>query len=132
MEDPARPAVPRILSVGQCGVDHMSIAEFFADLFQARVDRAHDSVDARAALGTNHYSLVLVNRVLDRDGSSGLDLIRALKNDPDTGVVPVMLVSDHAEAQQAARALGAAPGFGKRTLYSRETRERIKRALEES
>ena len=47
-----------------------------------------------ASLRAGEFDLVLVNRVLDADGSSGLDLIRAIKADPDLANVPVMLVSN--------------------------------------
>ena len=70
---------------------------------------------------STRYDLVLVNRVLDEDGSSGLELIRALKHDPALADVPVMLVSNHADAQEAAFDLGASPGFGKASLHSDAT-----------
>ena len=117
MEQSARPAAPRILSVGQCGFDHQSISGYLADRFNAQVEEADGIDDARQAMRSARFSLVLVNRVLDQDGSSGLDLIRAFKEDPDTAAVPMMLVSDHPEAQQAARNLGALPGFGKAELH---------------
>ena len=121
MNESSRPNAPRILNVGQCGFDHASISGYFTDRFNARVDAADDLEDVRAALREARYSLVLVNRVLDHDGSSGLELIRALREDPETKAVPAMLVSDYAEAQEAACKLGAVPGFGKSALYDEET-----------
>ena len=131
MEHPAQPAPRRILSVGQCFADQMSLSAYFADRFRIRIDEADGPEDARAALGSTDYSLVLVNRLMDRDGSSGLDLIRALQEDPATKGVPIMLVSDYPEAQDAARELGAVLGFGKSVLYRSETFQRIKQALGE-
>ena len=72
---------------------------------------------------------MLVNRVLDGDVSCGLELIRTLKYDPALAAVPVMLVSNHADAQGVALDLGASPGFGKASLYSDATMTRIKALL---
>jgi DNA-binding NarL/FixJ family response regulator len=119
------------LNVGQCGFDHRTIATFLADRFNAFVESADTLDETRQALRRDRFDLVLVNRVLDLDGSSGLELIRTLKDDPDqaVGCVPVMLVSDYPEAQQAACELGARPGFGKSELQSAETYDRIKTLL---
>jgi hypothetical protein len=40
------------------------------------------------------------------------------------------LVSDHADAQAAARAAGASPGFGKRSIGSAVATMALKKALE--
>jgi CheY-like chemotaxis protein len=63
------------------------------------------------------------------DCSSGLELIRAIREDPALTHVPVMLVSNHADAQEAALDLGASPGFGKSNLYSDATLARISALL---
>ena len=74
---------------------------------------------------------MLVNRVLDLDGSSGLELIQRLKEDPEESLkaTPVMLVSDYPEAQQMAVELGAEPGFGKSELQSPATLDRLRALL---
>jgi DNA-binding NtrC family response regulator len=64
-------------------------------------------------LGEKKYDLVLVNRVFDA-GGEGLKFIEALKKSGNG--VPVMLVSDYADAQAAAVAQGAVMGFGKSGL----------------
>ena len=120
---------PRVLSVGQCGLDHRTIADYLAYRFGAEVERASGLDDARDAMKSSRYDLVLVNRVLDEDGSSGLELIRAIKADPALPSVPVMLVSNHDDAQEAALGLGASPGFGKSSLQSDATRVRISAVL---
>jgi CheY-like chemotaxis protein len=122
-------AAPRILNVGQCGFDHRTIATYLGRHFGAEVERADTLDEARRALGRDRFDLVLVNRVLDLDDSSGLDLIRTLKGDGELGDVPVMLVSNHPDAQQAALELGASPGFGKSDLESPRTRDRLKALL---
>lgn len=109
-------AALRILSVGQCGYDHGRISRYLRDTFGAETVRADSADEALEALRRGAYGLVLVNRLLDEDGSSGLDLLRALKADDRLAAVPTMLVSNYAEAQAEATGLGSLPGFGKADL----------------
>jgi CheY-like chemotaxis protein len=120
---------PRVLDVGQCGFDHRAISDYLRRVFGAEVDRADTLDEARDALGRGRFDLVLVNRVLDLDDSSGLDLIRALREDGGLGDVAVMLVSNYPDAQRAAVELGARPGFGKADLESPATRDRLRALL---
>jgi len=106
----------RVLSVGQCGFDHATLVRSLRTKFGAEVVAASTFPEAVSALSAGDYALVLVNRVTDADGTSGLDLIRTMKDDPALASVPVMLVSNYPSAQQEARALGALPGFGKSDL----------------
>ncbi len=110
--------MPRILDVGQCGMDHGSISRHLTKTYRAEVDRASTTAEALKVLRAGRFDLVLVNRVIDRDGSPGLDLIRVLKADPELADIPVMLVSNYPEAQREAQGLGALPGFGKADLRS--------------
>ena len=66
-----REAAPRILDVGQCGFDHGAISGYLADRFGARVERADTADEARRMLQSARYDLVLINRLLDVDGSPG-------------------------------------------------------------
>jgi two-component system chemotaxis response regulator CheY len=120
---------PRVLSVGQCAFDHSRISRYLERSFRARVDGASTFDEAREALRAGPYDLLLVNRVNDEDGASGLELIRSVKAEPDLAAIPVMLVSDYPDAQEKARALGALAGFGKSGLASEATRARIESAL---
>jgi two-component system chemotaxis response regulator CheY len=106
----------RVLSVGQCGYDHGRLARFLRDTFGTHVEPADTADEALDALRAGSFVLVLVNRVLDGDGLSGLELVRAIKADPSLSDVPTMLVSNYAEAQEQAISLGAVPGFGKADL----------------
>jgi two-component system, chemotaxis family, chemotaxis protein CheY len=120
---------PRILSVGQCGFDHSSISRFLSRAFAAEVRGAETVDEALAMLQGGRFDLVLVNRVNDADGAPGVDLIRTMKDDSALAEIPVMLVSDFADAQSEAAALGALAGFGKSELASAATHDRIARAL---
>jgi two-component system chemotaxis response regulator CheY len=119
----------RVLSVGQCMADHGSIARTFRQHFQAEVvpaDRGEEAVNLAAE---EQFDLVLVNRVLDADGSSGMEVIRRLKENEALRQVPVMLVSNYDDAQQEAVRLGALPGFGKAALGQPQTISRLKAVL---
>jgi CheY-like chemotaxis protein len=107
---------PRILSVGQCSFDHGLITRHLGKTYGAEVAGANTVGEALVTLRAGEFDLVLVNRVFDGDGSSGLDLIRAIKADPELANVPVMLVSNYEDAQTEAQSLGALPGFGKSDL----------------
>jgi two-component system chemotaxis response regulator CheY len=119
----------RILSVGQCGADHWSLETLLQRQFGAEVLGADTAADAKTQLRRGGIDLVLVNRVFDRDGSPGLDLIADLKGDAALAQVPVMLVSNHRDAQQQAMALGALPGFGKAALSAPATLEQLRAIL---
>jgi DNA-binding response OmpR family regulator len=119
----------RVLSVGHCGFDNFGIGQTIHRHFAAEVLTADFAQEALDALGQGDISLVLVNRVLDADGSAGMDLIKRIKADPALGTVPVMLVSNFEDAQKAAVEAGAVPGFGKAALGHPPTIERLKRYL---
>ncbi len=114
---------PRVLDVGQCDFDHENISRMLVEDFGADVKRSATTEEAFQAVRAGHYALVLINRIIDADGASGLDLIKRLQSHEETRVTPVVLVSNYAEAQDAAVALGAKRGFGKNTLTGTETRD---------
>lgn len=107
---------PRILSVVQCSFDHGSISRHLGKAYGAEVTGADTKGPALTSLRAGKFDLVLVNRVLDVDGTSGIDLIHAIKADPELAPLPVMLVSNYADAQAEAKAAGALTGFGKADL----------------
>lgn len=121
---------PRVLSVGQCGFDSGSIKNLFERKFGAVVDSVDNAREAQAHLTAGTYGLVLINRRLDADGSSGITLLEQLHL--QAPAVPLMLISDRADAQAEAVEKGALEGFGKSELKSDETAARIRAALEGS
>jgi DNA-binding NtrC family response regulator len=117
----------KILSIGQCGVDHSAISRLFRDEFRLAVDGADSLSDAEELLASNAHALVLVNRVLDADGSSGIAVLRQLiARHPS---VPMMLVSNYLDAQQEAMRHGAVEGFGKSSLHHERTRTLLRNIL---
>ncbi len=115
----------RVLDVGQCDFDHQNIRNLLEAHFDVEVQRAHSVEEAQAAASTGGFQLILVNRLMDRDGAEGLDLVRHLSKSDLATKPPIMLVSNLPEAQSAAVAAGAAAGFGKAGLGQPETRERL-------
>lgn len=116
-------AQPKVLSVGQCGIDGPAIRRMLESQLGVQVDSADDLSEARQKLQEGVYSLVLVNRELHSDGSSGIELISQIA---PTTEAPIMLVSDHDDAQQRAQQSGAVPGFGKAALNAQATLELIR------
>ena len=120
---------PNVLSIGQCSADHGLISGYFSRKLGARVVGVDGVDEAQGANASEAIDLILVNRIGDADGASGLDAIRTLKATPGLAEIPVMLVSNYVEAQEKAVALGALPGFGKGELGAEATLERLRASL---
>lgn len=122
----AAESMPKTLvDCGNCGPDFHAIRKMAKSFFGATVIQTHGAADTLELLRSRPIDLVTVNRKLDRDYSDGLDVIRQIKQDPEVGSVPVMLVTNYDEHQQVAVELGAIPGFGKLSLQEASTRERL-------
>ena len=106
----------RVLSVGQCAADNWSITRALKTHFSAEVVPADGASEALGLLEQQAFDLVLVNRVFDADGGSGVGFIRQLTQREPHVTVPVMLVSNYQDAQDEAVKAGAKPGFGKAAL----------------
>jgi CheY-like chemotaxis protein len=119
----------RILDVGQCDPDHATIRAFFTEHFDCEIVQTHGSADTLQALQGATFDLVLVNRKLDRDYSDGIEIIRQVKADPAGAEVPVMLVTNYPEHQEAAVAAGAVPGFGKLEYADPATLDKLRAVL---
>ena len=89
-----------------------------------------DAASATAQLHAGNFDLVLVNRKLDIDYSDGMNVIRLLKADSKSSHVPVMLITNYPDHQDAAEEIGAVRGFGKLEFGKPETRERLAAILE--
>jgi hypothetical protein len=107
-----------VFNVGQCGFDHRQISALCNEL-GASATAIHSEAELHSHLKKEIPELILINRILDRDGSSGLDIIKRLKSGKDTKALPVMLISNYPSAQAEAMACGALEGFGKDSLGSK-------------
>ena len=119
----------RVLDVGQCNPDHSTISRLLSDHFDVRVDRAATVGEALAMMHRQSYRLVLVNRLIDEDGSDGMELIRNATADERLRATPLMLVSNYDDAQNQAVEAGGLRGFGKSQIGNRETIERLAELL---
>ena len=119
----------KVLDVGNCAPDHAAIAQLVTSNFDCEVSQAHGPDDALSALKQSDFALVLINRKLDRDYSDGTEVLKLIKADAQVASVPVMLVTNLPEHQEAAVALGAERGFGKLEFDDPVTLERLSKFL---
>lgn len=118
-----------VLDIGQCVPDHQAIRRLIESNASAQVMQAAGLEDASRLAQEYPFDLFLINRILDADGGSGMDVLSALKSNPSTQHIPVMLVSNYHDAQIAAIEKGALPGFGKSALEAPATLAAIQAAL---
>ena len=118
----------RVLDIGNCGLDHGAITGMIQTNFGADVDQANTAADALPMLEQSDYDLVLVNRLMDVDGSSGMDVIARIQQ--KHAILHLMLISNFDEYQDAAVAAGAVQGFGKNAVGAPQTVELLAQYLE--
>jgi two-component system chemotaxis response regulator CheY len=121
----------KIALVGHCGPDssYLRMTVMKAAGTGAQILMADDDSELKGALEQG-IDLILFNRELGygfRD-KMGVDAIKRLRGTHPN--LKTMLVSNYAEAQAAAVANGALPGFGKREIGSPRVIEVLKGALE--
>jgi hypothetical protein len=119
----------KIALVGHCGPDssflRIAVSKAERDVMVLSVD---DDSDLKRVLDDG-VDLLLLNRQLDYgfDEREGVALIRRIRaNYPNA---KTMLVSNYPEAQAAAVAEGALPGFGKREIGTPKVNELLRNAL---
>jgi two-component system, chemotaxis family, chemotaxis protein CheY len=120
----------RVLSVGQCSADHSSISHYLSRHFGAETVPVATADAALQHLGRERFDLVLVNRVFDYTNESGVSFIKKLRADAAGKNVPVMLVSNYADAQAKAVEAGALEGFGKSELGDETMLDRLRPLLD--
>jgi two-component system chemotaxis response regulator CheY len=119
-----------VLLVGHCGPDtsylRMAIKRAVPEV---EILMADDARELTQALTEKDLDLILFNRELGYgfDPDEGVEVIRALR--PTHADTKMMLVSNYPDAQQAAVAAGALPGFGKRELGTPRVTELLRDAL---
>jgi DNA-binding NtrC family response regulator len=116
----------RLLDVGSCGPDYAALMRVVQSRFDAIIVQAHSIASAIAALEQDRFDLVTINRLMDADGSPGLDIVQAIKSNERFAATPVMLITNFADYQTRAVDAGAVPGFGKNELHSDATIERLR------
>jgi hypothetical protein len=120
----------KIALVGHCGPDssYLRMTVMKAAGKDAQILMADDDSELKSALEQG-VDLILFNRELGYGFADkmGVDAIKRLKTAYPN--IKSMLVSNYADAQAAAVANGAAPGFGKREIGSPRVLEVIRDAL---
>ena len=119
-----------VLDIGNCNPDHDAIAKMLTSNFDVVVLRAHELCDALQILSQRKVDLIVINRKLDIDYSDGFEILRHLKQDAAYKGIPTMIITNYAEQQLAAVAVGAEYGFGKLQYSEPATRDRLSRFLE--
>lgn len=114
----------RVMLVGHCGPDAFMLTRAVKDAVPG-VTVEHNTHESR--LWDHPADLLLVNRVLDgwyTDESGPRLVAEAVSRG-----VPVILISNYSDAQAAAVAAGAAPGFGKTEVRSEKAARAVRGAL---
>ena len=121
----------KVALVGHCGPDssylRMTITSAIKD---AKVLSADDDTELTQVLGED-VDLLLFNRELgygfaETEGVKVIEKLRA--SYPE---LRMMLISNYPEAQEAAVAAGAMPGFGKREIGTPRVKDLLKGAVRE-
>lgn len=114
-----------LLDCGNCPPDFQSIKQLVSEAFGANVIQCHNLDDTISVLRETKVDLVTINRKLDIDYSDGLKVAEAIKADADLSDIPVMLVTNYEDHQDAAMAIGCERGFGKLAIHDPVTRQRL-------
>ena len=125
------PSINKIVLVGHCSFDSASLQHAAARVPGiTQVERVND--DESLAKVADGSALLLVNRVLDGRFSvdHGVELIQSLRAAGNT--TRAMLISNYAESQEAAEAVGALPGFGKSQTHDPATASKLAAAVSDS
>jgi two-component system, chemotaxis family, chemotaxis protein CheY len=119
----------KVVLVGHCGADSSYLRMSVSAADRAIKVVAADDLEELHAHLKDGVDLLLLNRELGYgfDDAMGVELIRSLRATHPG--VKMMLVSNYADAQAAAVAAGAVPGFGKRELGSARVAHLIRQAL---
>lgn len=119
----------KVLSIGQCSFDNHSISSLFKQIGYTVVT-ASNKHQAISLIQANDLSLILINRIFDATGESGLDFIK--EELQGKSIIPYMLVSNYPDAQSKAVELGAQEGFGKSIVTSPRAVDIVKKAISHS
>lgn len=123
--------VIRVGLVGHCSPDssHLTMA-LSAAVPGAKVIRVTNDAGTDKLLEEG-VDLLLINRAMEHGYSEavGTDYLRKLKS--NYPAVKMMLISNFADAQEAAVKEGALPGFGKNAVMSADTKKKLQEALKQ-
>jgi|SRR5688572_4410116 len=119
----------KVVLVGHCGPDSSFLKMAVSSASRGITVAAADDDQELTQFVSDGVDLLLLNRELGWgfDQTEGVEVIRTLRvKHPN---LKMMLVSNYPEAQAAAVAVGALPGFGKREIGSARVTQLIRDAL---
>ena len=111
-----------VLIIGHCDLDNPQITSLIENNFSAKATRLKMSKDAVGYLEKQDYDLVIINRIGAFAQESGLELIKAIKQD-GRFKIPLMMVTNYKDQMEEAIKCGAVPGYGKDKLHDKDTIE---------
>ena len=111
-----------VLIIGHCDLDNPQITSLIEKNCSAKATRLKVSKDAVGYLEKQDYDLVIINRIGAFDQESGLELIKAIKQD-GRFKIPLMMVTNYKDQMEEAIKCGAVPGYGKDKLHDKNTIE---------
>src|SRR5258706_6065319 len=122
----------KVVLVGHCGADSSYMRIAVASAGPAVSVVSVDDEEGLTAALTNGVELALVNRIIDWgfEEQDGVALISRLRRTHPN--LKTMLVSNYPDAQAAAVAAGALPGFGKREIGGAKVKEILPMALSQT
>jgi two-component system chemotaxis response regulator CheY len=122
----------KVVLVGHCGADSSYLRIAVSAAGPGVSVAAADDDESLARALESGADLVLINRILDWGfpEEEGVELIARLRRTHPN--LRTMLVSNHADAQAAAVAAGALPGFGKREIGKPRVKEILLAALNDA
>jgi two-component system, chemotaxis family, chemotaxis protein CheY len=118
----------KVLAAGNCNFDSSAIRKTFQSFPQVELVFCDSADEVWEVIAKTEFKLVLLNRVFDQTDERGIDLIRKIKTEMPQSP-NLMLISNFDDAQAAAVAAGALPGFGKSALASESVRQQLAEAL---
>lgn len=118
----------KALIVGNCNYDGPKIVSMIQDNVEdSEAIESKTINEAIKMLKDEHFDLIAVNRVGDKDKKNALELIDWVqKNDKDT---PIMIITNFEDKMHESIKHGAVPGFGKKQLESEDTIKLLKKYL---
>lgn len=102
-------------------MDHPRIAKLLQKNFSCEVVRSKSNKDALALLASDHYDLVMVNRIGEFDQKEGMEVIHFMQNEEYLKSTPAMLITNMPDKMEEAVKSGAVQGFGKADIGSDKT-----------
>jgi CheY-like chemotaxis protein len=111
-----------VLDVGNCAFDHQTLQSVLSEHWEVELKRTTTLSEAIRELDSTPYDLVIVNRILEGDGLSGLELVKHVVQNHQPQGIPIVFLTNYPEVQEEAIQAGASASFGKRDLRSNEVR----------